>query len=197
MKKILGLLIAALLIIAMVGGGTWAYFSDTETSTSNTLIAGTLDLGLSNTDNMSTGSTTATWTSTNWKPGDTKNGTLYISNSGTIDMTTLKVNFNYTSVDTSGRPTTISGSPWNTDPYDYFDKMVKAKAATWKGSDVNDIKGKTLAELKTAGDITLPGGLAANTKGALYVEFEFLSTATNGCQGNKVDVTVTVTGTQE
>ena len=44
MKKILGLTIAALLVMGLVGGGTWAYFSDVETSTGNTFVAGTLDL---------------------------------------------------------------------------------------------------------------------------------------------------------
>ncbi len=44
MKKIFGLTIAALLIIGIVGGGTLAYFSDTETSTGNTWTAGTLNL---------------------------------------------------------------------------------------------------------------------------------------------------------
>jgi len=46
MKKILGLAIAAMLIMATVGFGTWAYFSDTETSTTNAVLAGTLDLTL-------------------------------------------------------------------------------------------------------------------------------------------------------
>ena len=46
MKKILGLTVVALLIMGLVGGGTWAYFSDPETSTGNILTAGTLDLTL-------------------------------------------------------------------------------------------------------------------------------------------------------
>ena len=46
MKKILGLTVAAMLILTFVGGGTWAYFSDTESSTNNVLAAGTLDLNL-------------------------------------------------------------------------------------------------------------------------------------------------------
>jgi len=50
MKKILGLSVAALLVIAMVGGGTWAFFQDTESSTANTLLAGTLDLTLDDTN---------------------------------------------------------------------------------------------------------------------------------------------------
>lgn len=44
MKKIIGLSIAIVLIIGLVAGGTWAYFSDTETVTGNSLTAGTIDL---------------------------------------------------------------------------------------------------------------------------------------------------------
>ncbi|MFC2072052.1 TasA family protein [Chloroflexota bacterium] len=50
MKKILGLTVAALLVMGLVGGGTWAYFSDPETSTGNILTAGTLDLTLNGGD---------------------------------------------------------------------------------------------------------------------------------------------------
>ncbi|MFC2039082.1 TasA family protein [Chloroflexota bacterium] len=44
MKKILGLTVAALMVMGLVGGGTWAYFSDPESSPNNILTAGTLDL---------------------------------------------------------------------------------------------------------------------------------------------------------
>ncbi|HEX76780.1 MAG TPA: hypothetical protein G4O12_09435, partial [Dehalococcoidia bacterium] len=37
MKKILGLTIAALLVIGTVSSGTWAYFTDTEQSVNNSL----------------------------------------------------------------------------------------------------------------------------------------------------------------
>jgi len=46
MKKILGLTVAAFMVMALVGGGTWAYFSDPETITGSTFAAGTLDLTL-------------------------------------------------------------------------------------------------------------------------------------------------------
>lgn len=62
MKKILGLTIAALLVMALVGGGTWAYFSDVETSSGNLLTAGTLDLTL--------GGTTQTFSLSGVTPGD-------------------------------------------------------------------------------------------------------------------------------
>jgi predicted ribosomally synthesized peptide with SipW-like signal peptide len=50
MKKIIGLTLAALLIVGIVSGGTWAFFSDSEASQNNTLMAGTLDLQVGATD---------------------------------------------------------------------------------------------------------------------------------------------------
>ena len=62
MKKIIGLTVAALLVMGLIGGGTWAYFTDTETSSGNVLVSGTLDLGLGNTSGTPGGSTTAALT---------------------------------------------------------------------------------------------------------------------------------------
>jgi len=68
MKKILGLTIAALLVMGLVGGGTWAYFTDVETSTGNTFAAGTLDLEV-DTENPWT-STAIDNSATPMKPGE-------------------------------------------------------------------------------------------------------------------------------
>ena len=94
MKKILGLTIAALLVIAMVAAGTFAYFSDQQASTGNVFTAGTLDLGLSSSGSTSaTGDTSATFTASTWKPGDTANGTLTVNNTGSIAMGHVTVTF--------------------------------------------------------------------------------------------------------
>lgn len=82
MKKILGLAIAALLVVGLVGGATWAYFSDVETSTDNTLTAGTLDL------NMAGGDTDVKILTTNIDnvaPGDSGSDTCILANVGTLD----------------------------------------------------------------------------------------------------------------
>lgn len=95
MKKILGLTIAALLIIGMVGGGTWAYFSDTEASTENTFTAGTLDLQLTDASEDGTDSETQTWVFSGMKPGDTGGATLTVQNAGSIagyiDLSSISV----------------------------------------------------------------------------------------------------------
>ena len=78
MKKILGLTVAALLVIGMVGGGTWAYFTDTEQSTNNSLTAGTLDL------NIDAGNiAVTTFSASAVGPGDSGSGSSTLSNVGT------------------------------------------------------------------------------------------------------------------
>ena len=79
MKKIIGLSIVAVLIIGMVGAGTWAYFSDTETSTGNTFTAGTLDL------NLDSGNVNVIkFTVSNANPGESGYGTWILDNTGNL-----------------------------------------------------------------------------------------------------------------
>lgn len=80
MKKILGLTVAALLVIGMVGGGTWAYFSDTESSVNNSLTAGTLDLNI---DGGNTAVTTFSAAAVG--PGDSGSGSSLLANVGSMD----------------------------------------------------------------------------------------------------------------
>jgi predicted ribosomally synthesized peptide with SipW-like signal peptide len=205
-KKILGLTISALLVMALVAGGTYAYFSDQQVSTGNVFSAGTLDVGLANTSTpSSTGNTTATFsTVTNWAPGGTKTGTLFINNNGTLPIAHLNVTFSYGAVDYSGHPSNITGGAPMVLLNDTFDKMISATNATWTvpvggtPKTVSAIEGKTLLDLKTNGAIPLDGlyTLAGPQEGVLSVTFTFNANATNGCQGNKVDVTVTVDGYQ-
>jgi len=78
-KKILGLTVAALLVMGMVGGGTWAYFTDTETSVDNSLTAGTLDLNIDSGDIPVT-----TFTASAVAPGDSGSGSSTLENVGSM-----------------------------------------------------------------------------------------------------------------
>ena len=79
MKKILVLTITALMVMVLVGGGTWAYFNDTEASADNSLTAGTLDL------NIDGGNTAVTTFSVTGKaPGDSGNGSTTLANAGNL-----------------------------------------------------------------------------------------------------------------
>jgi predicted ribosomally synthesized peptide with SipW-like signal peptide len=89
MKKIIGLTVAAMMVMGLVGGGTWAYFSDPEVSGQNLFAAGTLDLevgGGSDTSYQLFASLS------NKKPGDSGNGTVALDYAGSLNGT-LNVQF--------------------------------------------------------------------------------------------------------
>ncbi len=77
MKKILGLTLAALVTIALIGGSTWAYFSDVESSTNNSLTAGVLDLNIDGYNEA-----VNTFSVTGKAPGDSGNGFSTLTNVG-------------------------------------------------------------------------------------------------------------------
>jgi len=82
MKKILGLTVSALMVMGLVGGGTWAYFSDIESTSGNVLAAGTLDLEVDSENPWAT----APISIINIAPGDTTaNTTINLSNVGNLD----------------------------------------------------------------------------------------------------------------
>lgn len=77
-KKIAMLLIGATLAVALVGGGVYAYFSDTESSTGNSFTAGTLDLRLN--DNVA-----KSISFSNVKPGDSGVDNFKLNNVGNVN----------------------------------------------------------------------------------------------------------------
>jgi predicted ribosomally synthesized peptide with SipW-like signal peptide len=80
MSKILLSLMMIVLVCALIGGGIYAYFSDTETSTGNTFTAGTLDL------NLDGGNTNVVkFAVGDIAPGSSGNGTWTVTNVGSID----------------------------------------------------------------------------------------------------------------
>jgi predicted ribosomally synthesized peptide with SipW-like signal peptide len=79
MKKILISLSVILAAAAIIAGGTYAYFSDTETSIGNTFSAGTLNLTI---DGLN--SPLPHFTLNNVKPGDSGNYEVKFKNEGTI-----------------------------------------------------------------------------------------------------------------
>ena len=97
MKK---LIISGLAILLAMGlmGGAFAYFQDTETSTENTLTAGTFDLKVANGDEVFKDGVTATWTMSDMQPGVTTVGphTVSLQNSGTIAGDHVEISFSHT-----------------------------------------------------------------------------------------------------
>jgi predicted ribosomally synthesized peptide with SipW-like signal peptide len=94
MKKIIGLSIAALLIIAMISGGTWAFFNDTEISSNNQFSAGSLDLKLSDSNQTDVDGVTASFGGSNLKPGDIVGpSTVTLKNAGSLTASHTEIKF--------------------------------------------------------------------------------------------------------
>jgi spore coat-associated protein N len=195
MKKIIGLTVAALMVMGLVGGGTWAYFSDTETIGENILLGGTLDLGLSlSSGGDPTGSLTGTFDTSGFAPGDTIGDIIYVNNEGSIDMTSVNISFAHAGI-VNGTPGSVDAGPGgNTDE---LDRMLTASTATWNGSSIGAIAGQSLYDLvNTVGSVDL-GALPADTEVPLNIIWTFSTTATNGCQGDSVNMTITLDGRQQ
>lgn len=80
--KILTSLLIVGLLASAVGWGTFAYFSDTETTANNTFTAGTLELDEAGFASFDLGAITA-----NMAPGDfTNNVTIIIKNTGSLPL---------------------------------------------------------------------------------------------------------------
>lgn len=86
-KKKLGVgVVSAALGLSLIGGGTYAYFSDQVVS-NNALAAGTLDLAMQPTTSLNLD---------NLKPGDKILKKFNIKNSGTLDIKDILMKVDYT-----------------------------------------------------------------------------------------------------
>ncbi|MBD8033824.1 MULTISPECIES: CalY family protein [Solibacillus] len=174
------------LAVSMIGGGTYAYFSDTETST-NTFKAGTLDLALNPTEIINVD---------NIKPGDWMNRSFTLKNDGSLDIAKVLLDTDYVVTDANGDNVEDFGQHirvnfmWNPD---------KNASGIWLD---NVIYNTTLAELKgmtpdaVANKIFIPyfeerGGLKAGDSDTLGVQFEFVENNAdqNEFQGDSLQLT--------
>ncbi len=191
MKKILGLSIAAILVLGIVGVGTWALFSDTETSTGNILTAGTLDLKTNDLDGVS-----GTFTSTGMKPGDyiPSGGpaTIGLRNAGSINATSLSISFGYVERDGAASDSDnlsaadfAAGLTITNLTYDNSDLLALI-------NDTNVDGRKDMRELvaQSAALQNLPGLTAGQTKN-FVIRVQFDPAADNTFQNDGIDVTVT------
>src|SRR5699024_8842928 len=92
-KKQLGVGVMSLALgLSLIGGGTYAYFSDTE-QTNNTFAAGTLDL---------TAEPTTIIDVDNLAPGDSIVRDFELQNSGTLDIEKVFLETDYNVIDAEG-----------------------------------------------------------------------------------------------
>jgi spore coat-associated protein N len=189
LKKKLGLGVAsAALGLSLVGGGTYAYFSDTAV-TNNTFAAGTLDLAANPTRIIDV---------ENIKPRDTMLRSFELVNGGTLDIATIDLMTDYTVVDAKG------------DNTDDFGKHIRVNFLINADKLDAPIWSTTLYDLKTMSPDVIEGefwsgwfaenggNLAAGTTDTLYVQYEFVDNNgdQNQFQGDKLKLKWTFEGKQ-
>lgn len=162
-KKTLGFGVAtAALGLTLIGGGTFAYFSDTV-ETTGTFAAGTLDINADPTAIVDIG---------NLKPGDQILRSFKLKNSGTLDIKEVLLKTSYT-------VTNRAGAPDNTDD---FGKHIKVKILknVDKLNDVIyettlfDLQNQTPDAVEKGFFLGERSGLRAGNTDILAVAFEFV-----------------------
>ena len=187
MKKIFCLTIVLLLLIGSIGAATWAYSSDTEASTGNQLIAGTLDLKTDNADGV-----TQTLYAANMEPGGTVSPfTIQLKNSGSVDGSSLDIAFSYVESDGSPNPVNMSA--------DETAAMIEATTLNYGGSsllssvsDSNSNGYKDIQDLKNA-DLSGQSGLNTQATKDFEIAVQLRSETGNGFQADGITTSITFT----
>lgn len=124
-------LITIFIAVVLASAGTFAYFSDSESSAGNSFTAGTMDLKIRDQDESFGDGVTATWTATDMKPGDEFNFStqfVQLAKVGTVDPDHLEITCDY-SVDETSNPVESDTDPnTNLNPDSMAKEMVITRA---------------------------------------------------------------------
>ena len=178
MKKILLSLSIITAVAAIVIGGTFAYFSDVETSNGNVFTAGTLDLKTNDADGV-----TATWVLADMAPGGASvTGSMVLKNTGTVAGDHVEISVVNTPIENGiNEPECAAyGGTWDGSictggtPVNDIDKKLKITAMTYTGTSLIP------ADLNT-----ICGGVAYDANQNGYLDLDDLEAASwtgEGCQ---------------
>lgn len=157
-KKLVTAVASAALGLSLIGGGTYAYFNDTEEA-SSTFANGLLDLGINEESIINI---------ENLVPGDTINGNFELTNDGTVDMKEVVLHSSYDVTD--------KYEPNNGDDLGDHIKVVFLYKPNGKETIISS---QMLSELNN-NPITLLDGFPVGSKAETFtVRFEFVEDGGN------------------
>lgn len=187
LKKKLGMgIMAGIMGVSLIGGGTFAYFSDSADA-SGTFAAGTLDLSVQPTKIIDI---------SNIAPGDSMTRVFELHNDGTLDIKDVTLGTQYSVVDTKGDNTEDFGKYieveflYNMDQYNEI--IYKTTLDKLKGMSPKAVSEKIFNE-------ALEGGiLKVGDEHDLVVKFNFIDNEgdQNQFQGDKLKLSWTFNATQ-
>jgi spore coat-associated protein N len=190
LKKKLGLGVAsAALGLSLIGGGTYAYFSDTAVATAK-FAAGTLDLSADPTTIIDVA---------NIKPGDTMLRSFELVNGGSLDIASIDLVTDYTVTDANGNNNEDFGKHIRVN---FLMNADKADPFVIWSTSLYDLKNMTpdviAGQFWSEWFAERGGNLAAGTSDTLYVQYEFVENNAdqNRFQGDSLQLTWTFTGMQ-
>lgn len=190
-KRIVLSSVAIFASLALAAGATFAFFSDSGTSSNNVFTAGSFNLVLSDDNQTAIDNVSETWTGTNMTPGGASvDATLQLKNSGTVAGDTVHV----------ALATVVSA------PADDMDKYLKITTLEYDSvnilSLITDSNANGFADLEDwaalAGSHSIPGSIQLSLTDTgvdhpLHMVVQLASTAPNAVQGDSVTSTFTAT----
>ncbi|ASJ01390.1 TasA family protein [Thermococcus gorgonarius] len=184
MKAVFVAMLLVGLVAVGVGAGTWAYFSDTETSSGNYIQAGTLDLEVSGVGQFHTSQVVGGVGGDGIAPGDSDSWDITIHNAGSVDgtLTATFKNYVYTTEGSSTDPD-ITGTSDLRD-VTYITMTLGGNPVDLSSYDTNGDTHVSLSELENQ-QIDL-GALAHGTSETLTITWTIDPNADNGIQGDKI-----------
>ena len=186
LRKVIGLGIAGLIVLALLAGGLWAFLSDTETSTTNQVTAGTLDLKTNDANGV-----TQSLYSTGLKPGGTVGpATVTLKNSGSVNAATVDISFSYAESDGTPNPGTNKTS-------DEVAAILEVTTLNYDGASqlpqINDGNSNSYIDLQDLQNDALTGltGLNASATKDFQIGLTMKSGISNDFRGDGVSITMT------
>ncbi|MBU5468710.1 M73 family metallopeptidase [Virgibacillus sp. MSJ-26] len=178
-KKVSAGVLTAALGFSLIGGGTYAYFSD-QVETNNTFAAGTLDLSVNpetivNIDNL--------------KPGDEISREFNVTNNGTLDIEKVLLETSYIVDDVEGDNTEDFGEHINVKIlYNQANATVEIMETTLK--ELEDMTPDITAIDEFVGGGKGPNGLEPGDTDKIIVLFEFVENGEdqNQFQGDSLEL---------
>jgi predicted ribosomally synthesized peptide with SipW-like signal peptide len=169
----------------MSGIGTWAYFSDVETSSGNVFAAGTLDLKTDDVDGVS-----QTLLTSNMMPGDIVGPeTIILKNSGSLAGSSLDLSFSYLESDSSPNPSDMSADD-TAGIIELITLNYDSASLLGSVSDSNTNGYKDVYDLSLADLSGLDGIVSLATKD-FEIAVQLRSDASKNFQADGIDMTMT------
>lgn len=186
-RKIFISALSILSSIAIIGGATWAYFSDAGTSNNNVFGAGTLDLKLSDdTTETDQDNVTASFGGSNLGPGNCASpAQLRVKNTGTVLGDHIEIAITNTVTDVGDVPPNPFDTYLRLNTFTYDGTPISVSDANVNGiSDLDDLEANPVDNLSLTN---------LNSNHTIVLEVCLDGSAPNGVQGDSVDSDWTVT----